>query len=90
VTSYYLRHLFESQKANPRTRSEALKRYAGYYYDHASWRLKLIAGWEACERALQAINGPWGDHPEAVMSALAQSRSFEKSDPAMRAALFPG
>ena len=89
VTSYYLRHLYESQQARPRSRSEALKRYAGYYYDRAAWRLKLIAGWEACERALLSINGRWSDEPEAVLSALAQSRSFEKTDPQMRNALFP-
>jgi hypothetical protein len=89
VTSYFLRHLHESQKASPKSRGEALKRYAGYYFDHAAWRLKIIAGWEACERALQAINGSWRDNADAVMNALSQSRGFDKSDPAMRGALFP-
>ena len=90
VTSYDLRYLYESQPAQPRSRSEALKRYAGYDYDRAAWRLKLIAGWQACERALLSINGRWSDEPEAVLSALAQSRSFGKTDPAVRSALFPG
>ncbi len=90
VTTYYLRHLYESQKARPQTRAEALKRYAGYYYDRAGWRLKIIAGWEACERGLKAVRGGWSDNPEAVMNALSLARGFEKSDPGMRKSLFPG
>jgi len=88
VTSYYLRHLYESQKASPKTRDEALRRYAGYYYDKAGWRLKIIAGWEACESGLLALRGDWSN-TGAVLNALALSRAFDKSDPTVRGALCP-
>ncbi len=90
VTTYYLRHLYESQQSKTRSRREALKRYAGYYFDFAAWRLKLIDGWEACERALDAIPfSSWASRPDAVMDALALSRGFQKNDPATRARLYP-
>ncbi len=90
VTSCYLRHLYESQSANPKSRYEALKRYAGYYWDKASWRLDLIRDWEACARALEDIKTTAkADSPEQVLSALSLARGFQKSDPAMRKALFP-
>jgi hypothetical protein len=89
VTTYYLRHLYESQKATPKTRAEALKRYAGWYFDHATWRLKVIAGWEACERALKGIKGGWSSDPQAVLAALSLARGIDKSDAKVRGALFP-
>ena len=90
VTTYFLRHLYESQTGTTKSRSEALKRYAGYYYDHAGWRLKLIAGWELCERALKAIpTASWNDDPDAIMNALSLSRGFVKTDPGIRNRLFP-
>ena len=89
VTAYYLRHLYESQKATPRTRGEALKRYSGYYYDRAAWRLNLIAGWEACERALKAIKGERARDPQAVLAALSLARGIDKSDAKVCGALFP-
>ena len=89
VTAYYLRHLYESQQATPKTRATALKRYAGYWYDHAAWRLQIIAGWEACERALKAIKGGWSSDPQAVLAALSMARGIDKSDPVVRGALFP-
>ena len=90
VTAAYLNHLYQSQTANPKRRSEALKRYAGYCWDKAAWRLTLIQGWEACAQALDNISAPvWSDNPEAVLNALALARGFSKSDPKIRAALFP-
>ena len=88
VVSYMLRHLYESQKRNP-TRYEALKRYGGYYYDKAAWRLEIIAGWEACERALLQIPSPSWDSPGLVKDALALARSFPKDDPEYDGRLFP-
>lgn len=90
VTATYLNHLYQSQTVNPKLRSEALKRYSGYYWDKASWRLTLIRGWESCALALDKIKTPvWSDDPEAAMNALFLAREFSKSDPKMRAALFP-
>lgn len=90
VTATYLRHLYESQTRSSKSRYEALKRYAGYYWDKAAWRLDIIAGWDACCRSLEALpSGAWADHPDAVLNALAQARGFVKSDPTIRGALFP-
>ena len=88
VVSYMLRHLYESQKSNP-SRYEALKRYGGYYYDKAAWRLKTINGWEACERGLQAIPSPSWDYPDQVKDALFLARSFPKDDANYHSRLFP-
>jgi hypothetical protein len=90
AVSYMLMHGYVSQKATSKSRREALKRYAGYYSDHAAWRLNTIAGWEACERALLAIPEPKFGYPDQVLSALAFARSFKSVAPAVRAALFPG
>jgi len=90
ITSYYLRHLYESQQTTWRSKSETLKRYAGYYWDKAAWRLMAITGWEACERALQQIpSDPW-DYPDLVKSALSMARAFPKDDDRFHKALFPG
>lgn len=90
VTSYYLRHLYESQSGTMKSRNVALRRYGGYYYDHAAWRLKTIGGWEACERALDSIStSSLAESPDEVMNALALARGFPKSDPNFRNILFP-
>lgn len=87
-TAYFLQHLYESQKS-PASKYVALKRYAGYYYDYAQWRLKIVDGWIACEKALAALPTPAWNHPEQVLSALSKSRAFSKTDAGIRGALFP-
>ena len=89
VAACYLRHLYESQTAKTKSRSEALKRYAGWYYDKAAWRLKIIAGWEACEKALLALGGDWEGNPAAVIRALSLARGIDPADTATTGALFP-
>jgi hypothetical protein len=75
---------------------ECLRGYAGVQYsgddtpEHlktAGQRLAVIAGWRACERALQ---GGWdGDFPTFVKNALYKSRQFELKDKRFDDALFP-
>lgn len=89
VSACYLRHLYESQTAPTKSRYEALKRYAGWYFDKAAWRLKVIAGWEACEKALLAVGGDWRSNAAAVTSALSLARGIDPADTAVRGLLFP-
>ncbi len=88
ATSYMLYHAYASQSGNA-TRKEALRRYAGYYYDYAQWRLKLIAGWEACENALIMIPDPKSSYPTSVMNALYKARTFDRANSAYSSRLFP-
>jgi len=90
AVSYMLMHGYVTQTAAPKSRREALKRYAGYYYDRAAWRLGIITGWESCERALQAIPDPKFAYPEKVLAALSFARSFKNVATAVRFGLFPG
>jgi len=89
AVSYMLMHSYVSQTSTTKTRREALKRYAGYYSDHAAWRLNTIAGWEACEKALLAIPDPKFGYPDQVLSALSHARGFKAVASSVRAALFP-
>jgi len=88
ATSYMLYHSYQTQTGN-KSKAEALKRYAGYYYDKASWRTKLISGWEACERALISIADPKSGHPTEVLNALSHARHFAKTDARYTKILFP-
>ena len=87
-TSYMLYHSYQSQTGG-KTRSEALKRYAGYYTDKAQWRLRTISGWEACERGLTTIAEPKSNHPAEVLNALYHARVFSKKDTKYSDILFP-
>jgi len=88
ASSYMLYHCYQSQTGS-KTRKEALRRYAGYYSDHAQWRLRTIAGWEQCERRLSVIEEPKSNHPAEVMDALNCARGFAPYRSIYSSILFP-
>jgi len=53
----------------------------------ATQRLAIIAGWRACEQALQG--SPDADFPAFVKAALNKSRKFDQKDKKIDDALFP-